>query len=68
MKLILPHQLSKRDLFFLISAVSMVILCVVVYDAYRASQYDRLELTDSPATIIISPLDMKVFDRLKKLQ
>lgn len=68
MKLVLPHQLSKRDLLFLIASVSMVILCIVILDGYRASQADRLGSTSTPPAIVISPPDMTVFERLKKLK
>ncbi len=68
MKLVLPRQLSKRDLFFLIASISMVILCIVVLDGYRASQADRIESTTPAPAIVISPPDMTVFERLKKLK
>lgn len=68
MKLVLPHQLSKRDLFFLVASISMVLLCIVLLDAYRASQADRIELSSPPPVIIIASPDMTVFERLKKLK
>ena len=68
MKLVLPHQLSKRDLLFLIASVSMVILCIVILDGYRASQADRIGSSSPAPAIVISPPDMSVFERLKKLK
>jgi hypothetical protein len=68
MKLILPHQLSKRDLLFLVASIGMVVLCVVILDGYRASQADRIGSSSPAPAIIISPPDMSVFERLKKLR
>jgi len=68
MNLALPHQLSKRDLFIMVASMSMVLLCVVLFDGYRSSQVDRIDQSNLPPSVILTSPDMTVFERLKELK